>query len=89
LSTSGTRQLLPADSHEVVVKGRLSDALLRGTGTELIRCQDGLSHLLARDFDQPRLHTLFELFGDLNIELVSVKRVGQPDRLAAAPDLPK
>jgi hypothetical protein len=60
------------DSYEVVVRGRLSDALIRGTGTELIDCRDGLSHLLAHDFVQFRLHTLFELFRDLNIELVSV-----------------
>jgi hypothetical protein len=63
------------DSYEVVVKGRLSDALVRGTGTELVECEMGLSHLLARDFDQVRLHTLFELFRDLNVELVSLNGV--------------
>jgi hypothetical protein len=35
-------------------------------------CQAGLTRLLASDFDRIRLHTLFELFRDLNIELVSV-----------------
>ncbi len=60
------------DSYEVVIRGRLSDALIRGTGTDLIDCEAGLSRLVASDFDQLRLHTLFELFRDLNIELVSV-----------------
>ncbi len=63
------------DSYEVVVEGRLSDALIRGAGTELIRCEHGQSHLLARDFDQLRLHTLFGLLRDLNIVLVSVNEV--------------
>ncbi len=62
-------------TYEIVVKGRLSDTLVRGTGTELIDCREGLSHLVARDFDQIRLHTLFELFRDLNIHLVSVNGV--------------
>jgi hypothetical protein len=72
VTANGTRRSLPVDSYEVVVKGRLSDALVRGTGTELIDCHAGLSWLLAHDFDQPRLRTLFELFQDLNIEMVSV-----------------
>ena len=63
------------DTFEIVVNGRLSETLIRGTGTELIRCQNGQSHLLARSFDQLRLHTLFELFQDLNIALVSVNEV--------------
>jgi len=63
------------DTFEIVVKGRLSDTLLRGIGTELIDCRQGLSRLVARDFDQFRLHTLFEMFGDLNIHLVSVNEV--------------
>jgi hypothetical protein len=63
------------DTYEITVRGRLSDTLLRGTGTELIDCRQGLSRLLARDFDQLRLHTLFELFGDLNIHLVAVNEV--------------
>jgi hypothetical protein len=60
------------DTYEIVIKGRLSDALMRGTGTELVDCQYGLSYLLARDFNQLQLHTLVELFRDLNIELTSV-----------------
>jgi hypothetical protein len=60
------------DTYEVVVRGRPSDALVRGTGTEMVDCRAGLSRLLAVDFDQYRLHTLFELFRNLNIELVSV-----------------
>jgi hypothetical protein len=71
------------DTYEIVIKGRLSDALIRGTGTELIDCRQGLSHLLARDFDQLQLHTLFELFRDLNIELTSVN-VAAPDQQLAA-----
>jgi hypothetical protein len=69
---NGSEHFLPPDSFEVVVKGRLSDALIRGTGTELVNCEGGLSRLIAPGFDQLRLHTLFELFQDLNIELVSV-----------------
>ncbi len=70
------------ETYEIVVKGRLSDTLIRGTGTELIDCREGLSHLVARDFDQGRLHTLFELFRDLNIHLVSVNGV-VPDSVSS------
>ncbi len=65
------------DSYEIVVKGRLSDALVRGIGTEVVSCDGGLSYLLARDFDQLRLHTLFELLRDLNIEMLSVNAVSE------------
>ena len=63
------------DSFEVVVKGRLTESLIRGTCTELIACQNGTSRLLASDFGQLRLHTLLELFGDLNIEIVSINTI--------------
>jgi hypothetical protein len=63
------------DSFEVVVKGRLSEALIRGTWTELIDCKNGTSRLLASDFGQLRLHTLLELFGDLSIEIISVNTI--------------
>jgi hypothetical protein len=63
------------ETYEIVVKGRMSDALIQVTGTELIACEGGLSELLARGFDQLMLHSLFCLLGDLNIELVSVNRL--------------
>jgi hypothetical protein len=66
------------ESYEIVIKGRLSDPLVRGTGTQLIACEEGLSRLLAADFDQIRLSTLFELFQELNIELVSVNPAAEP-----------
>ncbi|MGD0313221.1 MAG: hypothetical protein ABSC90_12245 [Acidimicrobiales bacterium] len=63
------------DTYEVVVKGRLSPALIRGTGMELSCYQHGSTHLLALEFDQVRLHTFFGLLRDLNIELVSVNEL--------------
>jgi hypothetical protein len=63
------------DTYEVVVKGRLSPALIRGTGMELSSFQDGCTRLKAPGFDQVRLHTLFALLRDLNIELVSVNEL--------------
>jgi hypothetical protein len=72
LTLAPTGYTTQMESYEVVVRGRLSEALIRGTCTELIDCRAGRSRLLASDFDQFRLHTLFELFRDLNIELVSV-----------------
>ncbi len=72
VSMAQTGYMSHMDTYEVVVRGRLSDALIRGTGTEQIDSPAGLTRLLASDFDQLRLHTLLELFRDLNIQLVSV-----------------
>ena len=42
---------------------------------ELSSFQNGCTRLTALDFDQVRLHTLFALLRDLNIELVSVNEL--------------
>jgi hypothetical protein len=61
--------------YEIVLKGRLSDSIIGGTGAKLVDCESGRSRLLAEDFDQLRLHALFDLCRDLNIELVSVNAI--------------
>jgi hypothetical protein len=42
-------------------------------------CTDGLTHLVGAVHDQERIHDLFQLLLDLNIELVSVNPVADPD----------
>ena len=58
---------------EIVVKGRLSPALIAAIhGFDVSRCDHGMTHLVGWVADQARLHSTFDLFRDLNIELVSV-----------------
>ncbi len=63
---------------EVVVRGRLSTALLVAFGDfEAARSDGGLTHLIGQVSDQEALHRLFRQLRDLNIELVSVNPVGE------------
>jgi hypothetical protein len=41
-------------------------------GFDVSRCDHGLTHLVGWVSDQARLHSTFDMFRDLNIELVSV-----------------
>ena len=63
---------------EVVVRGRLSTAILVAFGDfESARTDGGLTHLVGQVPDQEVLHRLFRQLRDLNIELVSVNPVGE------------
>jgi len=63
---------------EVVVRGRLSTALLVAFGDfQAAHCDRGLTHLIGQGPDQEALHRLFRQLRDLNIELVSVNPVGE------------
>jgi hypothetical protein len=79
------RANLDATRFEIVVKGRLSPTLIAAIkGFDVIRCDQGLTHLVGWVSDQARLHSIFDLFRDLNIELVSVNPYstdGQPTLL--------
>jgi len=67
---------LTAEKFEIVVRGRLSPTLLEAMeGFEASFCTDGLTHLVGTVPDQARIHGLFQLLLDLNIELVSVNPV--------------
>lgn len=61
---------------EVVVRGRMSQALLVAFGDfEASHSDHGLTHLIGQVPDQEALHRLFRQLRDLNIELVSVNPV--------------
>jgi hypothetical protein len=45
-------------------------------GFDVSRFADGLTHLVGPVPDQAKIHGLFRILGDLNIELVSVNPVG-------------
>jgi hypothetical protein len=67
---------VPVDTFEVVVRGRLSPPLATALkGFEVSRCADGLTHLVGPVPDQAKIHGLFSILGELNIELVSVNPV--------------
>jgi len=69
---------VPVERFEVVVRGRLSAALVVAMGGfEVTRYADGLSHLIGAASDQVQLHHLFQVLRDLNIELVSVTALDQ------------
>jgi hypothetical protein len=64
---------MPPESFEIVVKGRLSPALIAAfDGFEVSRCDHGETPLVGRVPDQAALHGTLEMLRDLNIELVSV-----------------
>jgi hypothetical protein len=67
---------VPIHTFEVVIRGRLSPALLAAFGQfEASHFERGLTHLMGHGVDQAELYRLFDLIRDLNIELVSVNRV--------------
>lgn len=67
---------MSAETYEVVTKGRPSSVVLSAMGGfEIASVDHGLSHLVGQIPDQSRMHQLFELLRDLNIELVSINQV--------------
>ena len=71
---------MPSEKIEIVVRGRLSPALLKAMKEfETSYCTDGLTHLVGAVPDQDRFQVLFQLLLDLNIELVSVNPVPDSD----------
>ena len=67
---------MPIRTFEVIVRGRLSPALVAALGDcEPAHLHGGLTRLHGADLDA--LYRLFRLLQDLNIELVSVNPVGE------------
>ncbi len=65
-------------TYKVIVRGRLSPALVAGfEGFEAADFDRGLTHLVGIVPDQEVLHRLFRVLRDLNIELVSVNPVSE------------
>jgi hypothetical protein len=68
---------VPVEMFEIVVRGRLTPMLVAALdGFDVSHCTDGLTHLVGPVPDQARIHGLFRILSDLNIELVSVNPVG-------------
>jgi hypothetical protein len=64
------------ENFEIVVRGELSPGLLEAIdGFDARYCTDGHTHLVGEIPDQAKIHGLFQLLLDLNIELVSVNPV--------------
>ncbi len=71
------RVAVRAESFEIVVRGRLTPALVGALdGFEVVRYSQGLTYLRGWVPDQARLHSLLGVLRDLNIELKSVSAVG-------------
>jgi hypothetical protein len=69
---------VPIHTFEVIVRGRLSRALQTAFGEfEVTHFDKGLTHLIGHLPDLDGLYKLLGLLRDLNIELVSVNRVGE------------
>jgi hypothetical protein len=72
---------MTAQRYEVVVKGRLSPAVIGALqGFEVTRVADGMTTLNGWITDQSLLHGRLEVLRDLNIELVSLNPVPETDR---------
>jgi hypothetical protein len=81
------RLALGAQTFEIVVRGRLSPTLVAAIeGFEVSCCDHGLTHLVGWVPDQARLHSVFELLRDLNIELASVNPMPSEDPDHRDPD---
>lgn len=73
---------MPIRTFEVIVRARLSAALLAAFGDfEPAHVDGGLTRLVGHGADQDALFRLFRLLQDLNIELVSVNPVEAPTGL--------
>ena len=67
--------MLPVDTFEVIVRGRMSTSLVGAMeGFDATCCLNGYTHLVG-EVDKEQLHRLFEVLLDLNIELVAVNLV--------------
>lgn len=69
---------MPIHRFEVIVRGRLSPALLTTFGDfEAAHVDGGRTRLVGHGADQDALYRLFRVLQDLNIELVSVNALGE------------
>lgn len=66
---------MPIHTFEVIVRGRLSPALLAAFDGCDAAIEGGLTRLTCLEGNQDALYRLFRLLQDLNIELVSVNSV--------------
>jgi hypothetical protein len=72
--------ILSTEKLEIVVRGTLGPSVLAAMeGFEVSYCTDGLTHLIGTSADQAKIHGLFRILSDLNIELISVNPVIDPD----------
>lgn len=63
---------------EIVIKGTISDSIAALIdGFEVSRVEHGETHLVGLVPDQAKLQGILTLFGNLNIELVSVNPVAE------------
>jgi hypothetical protein len=82
--TYSERDGLATQTFEIVVRGRLSPALVAAIkGFEVTNCEHGMTRLVGSVPDQSRLHGTLELLRDLNIELSSIVAIG-PDEIGSA-----
>ncbi len=61
--------------YEIVVKGRLSPALIDAIGFDVSCVERGCTHLVGDQVDQESLHRVFWVLQDLNIELLSLNEL--------------
>jgi hypothetical protein len=67
-----------SEPFEIVIKGTLSDSLMELIdGFHISRVERGETHLVGLVPDQARLQGILTIFGNLNIELVSVNPVDE------------
>jgi hypothetical protein len=73
---------MSSQTYEIVTKGRLSPALVNGLGSfDVVRVEGGRSYLVGTVPDQARLHELFKVLRDLNVELISIDVVPDDERI--------
>jgi hypothetical protein len=60
------------DTYEIVIRGRLSPALIDATRADSATFAAGVTALVADHCDQTRLFSLLKLLRDINAPLVSV-----------------
>lgn len=69
---------MPSRTYKVAVRGRLSPGVVAACEAfEAVEFDQGMTHLVGLAPDQKVLHRLFRVFGDLNVELISVNPVTQ------------
>jgi hypothetical protein len=72
--------------YEIIVRGRLSSTLVTALGDfDVFEIANGRSHLVGPVPDQSRLHGLFQLIRELNIELISVNPIAPEHDRAQVP----
>ena len=67
-----------SEAYEIVIKGRLSEPLADLIdGFHVTKVERGKTHLVGTVPDQAKLQGILTIFGNLNIELVSVNPVSR------------